>query len=262
MPLWRPEGAEKVGAGSALERRLRAGGDAQTGMRSALAASTSKDSSASDQSPWLSIPASDYEGHMGSARVGQLAVLNQILADTLAEFSPRSLAVIGCSTGNGFEHIDPSITHRVVGIDINPDYLRILEQRQAQRLNGLGLVCADLASCSIEPNSFDLIHAALIFEYISPEEVLPKLGGWLKPGGVLAVVLQLPSPTSTMVSETPYATLKALESIMRLVDPGAFRDLADGCGLTMLRSWEVELKQGKKFHAAYYKMIGKGYEDR
>ena len=218
----------------------------------------SNDGSASDRNPWLSILASDYEGHMGSAKVGQLPVLNQIFADTLAEFSPRSLAVIGCSTGNGFEHIDPGITHQIVGIDINPDYLGILEQRHAHRLNGLELVCADLASCSVEPNPLDLIHAALIFEYMSPEEVLPRLAGWLNQGGILTVVLQLPSPTSTMVSETPYTSLKALESVMQLVDPAAFREVAGRSGLTLLRSWKVDLKSGKGFHIAHYRKLTKG----
>ena len=221
----------------------------------------SKHSSASVQNPWLNIPASDYEGHMGSAKVGQLSVLEQIFADTLAEFSPHSLAVLGCSTGNGFEHIDPGVTRRIVGIDINPDYLAILEQRHAHRLNGLELVCADLSSCSVEPGPLDLIHAALIFEYMSPEEVLPKLSGWLQPGGVLALILQLPSPTSTMVSETPYTSLKALESVMQLVDPATLTELAGQSGLTMLRSWKVELKSGKGFHIAYYRKSMKGQTD-
>ena len=211
--------------------------------------------SASDRNPWLGIPVADYEGHMGSAKVWQSPMLNQIFADALAEFAPRSLASIGCCTGNGFEHIDPRITHRTVGIDLNPAYLRALERRFAGRLPGLELICADIASDSVESGPFNLVHAALIFEYVRPEDVLPNLRGLLAPGGVLAVVLQLPSHTSKMVSETPYTTLRALESIMQLVDPAVFCELAERCGLAMLRSWEVELKQGKGFHVAYYRNL-------
>ena len=211
------------------------------------------DSLAPDQNPWLTIPASDYEAHMASAQVEQSSVLNRIFADTLAEFSPHHLAVIGCSTGNGFEHIDPAVTLRTVGIDINPDYLDILERRYGHRIANLEVVCSDLASCSLEPRSFDLIHAALIFEYVSPEDALPRLAGWLKPGGILAVVHQLPSPTSKMVSETPYTSLKALERTMRLVAPVVFQELADRSGLRALRSWEVALKLGKQFSIAYYR---------
>jgi SAM-dependent methyltransferase len=209
--------------------------------------------------PWLTIPASDYEGHMGSAKVGQLPVLNRIFADALAEFAPRHLAVAGCSTGNGFEHIDLDVTRRIVSIDINPDYLDVLDRRYRHRIPGLELVCADLASCSLEPCSLDLIHAALVFEYLAPEDVLPEFTRWLRAGGILTVVLQLPSPTSKMVSETPYTSLRALGSIMRLVDPVVFCKLAGECGLATLRSWDVDLKLGKRFRVVYYKKIGESY---
>jgi SAM-dependent methyltransferase len=204
------------------------------------------------QNPWLEIPVSDYEGHMGSSEVGQSPVLNQIFADTLAEFSPQHLLIIGCAAGNGFEHVDPNLIRRIVGVDINPDYLETLKERYGARIPNLELVCSDLIRCSFERGSFDLIHAALIFEYLRPGDVLPKLVRWLKPGGVLAVVLQRPSQTSKEVSETPYTSLKALESIMRLVDPAVLRNLANKSGLQEVRSREVELKLGKKFCVAYY----------
>jgi SAM-dependent methyltransferase len=189
---------------------------------------------------------------MGSEEIGQLSVLNHTFRDVLAELTPRRLAVLGCSTGNGFEHIDPGVTRRVVGIDINPDYLDILRHRHGLRLPGLELVCTDVLSCHFAAGAFDLIHAALFFEYVEPAEALPRAAGWLQPGGALSVVLQLPSPVSKMVSETPYTSLKALESIMRLVDPVAFEDLAKACDLTTARSWRVDLKLGKQFHAAVY----------
>lgn len=204
------------------------------------------------QNPWLAIPAADYEGHMSSDEVGQLRVLNRIFAETLTRFAPERLAVLGCSAGNGFEHIDPGITRRVVGIDVNRTYLDLLERRHGHRLTGLDLVCADLADCHFEAHSFDLIHAALIFEYVDPPSVLPKLVRWLRPNGVLSVVLQLPSPSGKKVSETPFTSLLALDSIMNLVEPDRFEELAEQCGLARLSSEEVDLKRGKRFHVAYY----------
>jgi ubiquinone/menaquinone biosynthesis C-methylase UbiE len=190
---------------------------------------------------------------MSSDKVGQSPVLNQIFAETVAEFCPLSMAVLGCSTGNGFEHIDPDVTQRVVGIDINPDYLNILEQRHRRRLTQLELVCADIASCRLETRSFDLVHGALIFEYVEPERVLPGLATWLRAGGVLSVVLQLPSPTSNKVSETPYRSLRSLGSIMHLVQPVVFKRIAGRSGLSMLQSREIDLRLGKKFHVATYR---------
>jgi len=65
--------------------------------------------------PWLTIPAEDYEAHMASAEVGQHQVLSQLFKTVPEEHRPLSLATLGCSTGNGFEQIDPTKTRRVVG---------------------------------------------------------------------------------------------------------------------------------------------------
>ena len=96
------------------------------------------------------------------------------------------------------------------------------------------------------------MHAALIFEYVDPERLLPAVAGWLKPGGILAVVLQLPSRSSGMVSETAYTSLRALGSIMHLVDPVAFKGRAEQCGLVLSHSRTIELLLGKGFHVATY----------
>jgi LmbE family N-acetylglucosaminyl deacetylase len=63
--------------------------------------------------PWLDIPADDYVGHMSDAVVAQHPALNRILRETLEDVRPASVLVLGCSTGNGFEHIDPGATSRV-----------------------------------------------------------------------------------------------------------------------------------------------------
>lgn len=77
--------------------------------------------------PWLKIPASDYEGHMEA--VGQRALLGQIFRDVYSLVRPRRLAILGCATGNGFEYVDTAITERIVGVDINPDYIEIARRR-------------------------------------------------------------------------------------------------------------------------------------
>ncbi|MFZ0727814.1 MAG: hypothetical protein WAM61_18680 [Desulfobacterales bacterium] len=60
---------------------------------------------------------------MALPEVAQARALNELSASAINQYSPASLAVPGCTTGNGFEHIDISQTKRVVAIDINPDYL-------------------------------------------------------------------------------------------------------------------------------------------
>jgi len=200
--------------------------------------------------PWLKIPAADYEGHMSAPEVGQLAVLNQLFRDAYNELRPQSLAVLGCATGNGFEHIDPAVTARVVGLDINPEYLKIARRRYGEALPGLELYCADLEECTLDEGAFDLAYGALLFEYVDVGPALRRISGWLKRGGMLAAVLQLESLGTAAVTPTAYDSLKLLEPLMRLVAPADFLRLAATAGLIPVSGREVPLASGKRFWTA------------
>ena len=73
--------------------------------------------------PWLALPLEDYEGHMGSAAVNQLVPLADLFGEALARLRPRSVAVLGVAGGNGLEHVDGTLTTRVVAVDVNQAYL-------------------------------------------------------------------------------------------------------------------------------------------
>jgi hypothetical protein len=45
--------------------------------------------------PWLGLPLGDYEGHMQSPGVGQLAVLSDLFREVLTMRSPQSVAILG-----------------------------------------------------------------------------------------------------------------------------------------------------------------------
>jgi SAM-dependent methyltransferase len=209
-----------------------------------------------DVNPWLSIPASDYEAHMSSPAVGQLQYLSRVFRELLVELQPNSVAVLGCATGNGFEHIRPAM-QPVIGVDINPAYLDILRSRFGDRLPGLKLLCADMERCALESRSLDLVHCALVLEYVRPVVAIENAAAWLKPEGVLSVVLQLPSEDSGPVTATPYTSLRALESTMKLVNPELVRDLALRQGLRLKRSRIDTLPTGKAFHVGVYILPGR-----
>ena len=57
---------------------------------------------------------------MGSDAVNQFGPLADLFGEALARLRPRSVAVLGVAGGNGLQHVDGSITIRVVGIDVNP----------------------------------------------------------------------------------------------------------------------------------------------
>jgi ubiquinone/menaquinone biosynthesis C-methylase UbiE len=202
--------------------------------------------------PWLDIPATDYEGHMASPPVGQLQLLNQLFARTLAETRPAALAILGCTTGNGFEHLDFSVTRHVLAVDINPDYLRIARARFASER--LQFKCADLNAGPFDDRRYDLVHAALVFEYVQPEIVLAHIVRALKPGGLVSVVLQLPNPGLPSVSRTAYTSLEKLSPIFQHYPRVQFSGLARAAGLQETAGETITLPSGKEFYFGKYRI--------
>ncbi len=204
--------------------------------------------------PWIAVAPADYEAHMTSPAVAQLAVLSGILARELALLRPGSLLVVGCATGNGFEHIDPRVTGRVVGIDVNPGFLAVLRERHGGRLRGLDLYAADVLDPALEPGTFELVHAGLIFEHVPWQPALRRMAAWLRVGGALSVVLQLPSADAPPVSASVIAArYPGIGETMRLVDATDFGGVASELGLVPEASEQIPLPEGKAFLATRYR---------
>lgn len=197
--------------------------------------------------PWISVREDDYVGHMSDPAVGQRPVLNRLLRDELRLSKPASLLFLGCSTGNGLEHVDPAVTSRVDGIDINPGFIRSLLERFGAAPYTLAARCEDVTRCAFEPAVYDLIHAPLVFEYVPWQDLLPRLARSLAPAGALSVVLQRPSVSSPPVTPTRYTRLLALEGVFHFVDPDALTAAARASGLRPGRRQIEPLPSGKAF---------------
>ncbi len=202
--------------------------------------------------PWLQIPASDYEGHMGSPDIGQLQFLARTFQESLIKYDASAIALLGCATGNGLEYINSEVTGKLTAIDINPEYLEILRSRYGRSIPGLETVEASLETYSLADSTYSLIYAALIFEYMDPRVLLPKIAKGLRPGGVIVSVLQLPAKNLAKVSKSRYESLKALEPIMKLVSPSQFRSTANELGLSELEGKVLTLESGKPFYIGAY----------
>jgi len=196
-------------------------------------------------SPWTVVPAADYERHMGPEGADQLGPLSAIFARAYAGVRPRRLLALGVATGNGLEHVDPEITERAVGVDVNIQYVAIARQRHQRLGPHLELFCADLERVELPAASFDLVWAALVLEYADPRIAAGRIAGWLAPGGSLVAVIQLPSPGGKAVP-SPVRTMDPVADAMRLVPPEELELLAAAVGLAPRQRYEVEVAHGRR----------------
>jgi len=197
--------------------------------------------------PWLDIPADDYVGHMSHPAVNQRPVLNRLLHEALVSGRPRTLLVLGCCTGNGLEHVDRAITERVTVVDINSSYLRRLADQCPNPGYDLEIRCEDLNDAVLERDAFELVHAALLFEYVAWRPLIQRVAQTLRPGGVLNVVLQLPSTSSPAVTPTQFTSLQALEPVFQFVDPDILSQAAENAALALVLRRTEPLPSGKAF---------------
>jgi len=197
--------------------------------------------------PWLDIPLTDYERHMALPQVGQANLIADRLAALLATHRPSSLAIIGCAGGNGFERLAAFGLERVVGVDINPHYLEAARTRFASSLPGLELVTADIQSSAMLFEPVEFVYAALLFEYVDPMRAMISLRRHCRPGGVLATVIQLPHASLAAVSPSPYVSLHALGSTLRLVAADELRAHGEQAGFHYTACSTLVSPGGKEF---------------
>lgn len=204
------------------------------------------------RNPWLDIPLADYEGHMSLPGIAQAQMLAGILADVVQQFRPPSLAVIGCSGGNGFDRISPAVTKRVVGVDLNPRYVEQARARHEGRFGSLELHVADIREDSLDFPPVDLVFAALVLEYVPVDVFMAGIRPVLGPGGILATVVQLPGASLANVTPSAFASIRSLGSVMRLVPPAEVSRAARLQGCIDAESRVASSAGGKQFQVQLF----------
>ncbi len=196
--------------------------------------------------PWLGVPLSDYEGHMNSPEVQQLSALADLFAEAVGQCRPASIAILGIAGGNGLDHIDGSVTKRVVGLDLNPDYLDAARARYPS-LPGLELHCIDLAGSIGNIRPVQLVHAALVFEHAGADRCLDNALALVEPGGTLAVVLQLPTTVAQAVAATPFPSMQNLKTHFTLIDSNWLSRTLEARRFHLVSVTQRSLPAGKAF---------------
>jgi hypothetical protein len=154
---------------------------------------------------------------MRSPAVGQLPVLAELFQWVLDRYRSESVAVLGVAGGNGLEQIDWMVTKRIVGLDINQQYLDEV-QRRFGTLPGLELHCCDLTERNLNLAPVALVHAALVFEHVGLGIALENALSLVAASGRLSVVLQLPSKEEQGVASTRYTSMQTLKRDFALID--------------------------------------------
>jgi SAM-dependent methyltransferase len=203
-------------------------------------------------SPWTLVPAADYEAHMGPDGADQLAPLSSILGKALGALKPARLLVLGVATGNGLEHVDPAVTRRVVGVDVNLQYVAIARQRHMRLGARLELYCGDVEKVTLDGGGFDMAWAALLLEHVDPARVARRIAAWLAPGGALVSVLQLPAPDGRKSEPSPFPGIRAVAEAMRLVAPAELEGHLGAAGMTLRASFEVPVAHGRRLYVGHF----------
>lgn len=188
---------------------------------------------------------------MASPAVQQAGALSELFGEVLATRRPRSVAILGVAGGNGLEHIDGKITDRVVGLDVNAEYLGVARERYRD-MRGLELHKVDLTHDQLTIPPVELVHAAMIFEHADTGRCLENAINLVETGGALSVVLQLPSPVSAGVSATAYASMQTLRDHFLLVDPDALTTILTRRSFALAEHKHRPLVDGKAFWSGIF----------
>lgn len=199
-----------------------------------------------NHNPWLDISYEDYVGHMDSPEVDQYKMINKVFKKSLEKFSPKSIFVPGCTIGNGFEHIDWSSVENVTALDINSDYLEVVRKKYGHYPQ-LKIINADLQNWNSDSIKFDMIYAALVFEYVNVSTVLRMFRKSMHSASMLITILQNESAAQSKVSQTKYTSLEKLNSIMSLVNVNEFEKTLHQLGFVTHNKEKITLNSGKIF---------------
>ena len=205
--------------------------------------------------PWINIALPDYEGHMALPSIGQAAILADELRRAVAETRPSTLALLGCAGGNGLHTVCGANLARIVCVDINRDYLAVLQQRYQARLANL-----ECHACEVEvfrsAAPVDLVFGGLVFEYTRLDEAVASVARLLTNGGHFYGVFQLPAAGLATVSPSPYAeALASVGEAFQYVDLDGFVQRAERHALRLVGRRQVELPSGKAFSVLRFQRV-------
>jgi len=190
---------------------------------------------------------------MSLPSIGQSRLIADQLEALVRTCCPHSVGIIGCAGGNGLDRLAGTSVSRVVGVDLNPEYIEQTRERYEKRFPGLELYIADIQTAASLFEPVDLLFVALVLEYVDLDQTMRSLWRHCRNDGVLAVISQLPHETMKEVSPSPYSTLSRLAPVMHLISPQDLQLRAGYAGFCSEHSSTILSPGGKAFSVATFR---------
>lgn len=151
-----------------------------------------------NNNPWSIIKSNEYDAHMSHSNVMQTQKLCSITKDQLGLLpknkSNSCLTILGVTNGNGLEHINLFNVRKIIGIDINIDFLDECRNKYPELGSRLNLYQLDLMTQTDEAieiiNKSDLIIANLLIEHIHLDNFIKIISGISRHNQIISCVIQ------------------------------------------------------------------------
>lgn len=196
------------------------------------------------ENPWEDISLSDYENHMSLDSVQQLQAMNSIMKEQFEAYPVDTAMVLGIAGGNGLEHVRKDKYQTVYGVDINSDYLKVVEERYSDLSGVLNCLKIDLINEADKLPDAKLVIANLLVEYIGYEAFQMAMMR-VRPL-YISCVIQINTDEACWVSDSPYLhAFDGLDSVHCQMEETALTCSLEKIGYRKIFSESNPLPNGK-----------------
>lgn len=196
------------------------------------------------KNPWEDISLSDYENHMSLDSVQQLQAMNSIMKEQFEAYPVDTAMVLGIAGGNGLEHVRKDKYQTVYGVDINSDYLKVVEERYSDLSGVLNCLKIDLINEADKLPDAKLVIANLLVEYIGYEAFQMAMMR-VRPL-YISCVIQINTDEACWVSDSPYLhAFDGLDSVHCQMEETALTCSLEKIGYRKIFSESNPLPNGK-----------------
>ena len=194
--------------------------------------------------PWEEISLSVYENHMKLNSIMQLQNMNQMMKNQIGAYPVASVMILGIAGGNGLEHIDKNKFQKVYGVDINAEYLTVVEERYSDLSDILECIQLNIMEEADRLPKAELLVANLLIEYIG-YDCFQKTVKQVQPKYV-SCIIQI-NVDDSWVSDSPYIhAFDDLDKVHHQMEENSLVQILKDIGYNRIAQIEKPLPNGKK----------------